>query len=59
MSKWLNNLLSYDQEQNKGNCPCCNSSKVKVEETTHNNRKSISFICEDCQATDHFDGFTE
>ena len=59
MSKWLDNLLSYEKQQIKGNCPCCNSSKVKVEEVTHNKRKSISFTCEDCHSSDHFDGFIE
>ena len=57
MNKWLNNLLGYEKNKEKGICPCCGSKNIKVEEIRHNQRKSTAFFCLDCQKGEHFDGF--
>lgn len=53
---WINNLISYANAGNPGKCPNCGSERVRVQEHTHGERKSVSFTCEQCKSADHFDG---
>lgn len=53
---WINNLITYTDSGQVGKCPECNSDSVKVVETKHGLRKSITFICEKCGSSNHFDG---
>ena len=53
---WIDNLISYCKSGDSGKCPTCGSADVSVEEHVHGTRKSLSFVCKKCRATDHFDG---
>lgn len=55
MSRWIQNLISYSKNKTIDKCPYCGSSNVEV--TEHEGiRKSVTFLCNDCKKTDHFDG---
>jgi transcription elongation factor Elf1 len=56
MMDWIKNLISYSDSKSAGKCPVCGHDKIKVTEHVHGNRKSLTFICESCSASDHFDG---
>lgn len=58
MSDWVKNLIEYNETRSAGNCPMCGSSKVKVEEMNIG-RKSLTFVCESCGESEHFDGIHE
>lgn len=58
MSKWIANLLSYEKDGEKGKCPACGSTNIKVEESG-DKRRSVTFTCENCGSSDHFDGTLE
>lgn len=54
---WINNIILYCDSAVPGNCPMCGSQNVQV--TTHiTSRISLSFTCNTCGASDHFDGVT-
>ncbi len=55
---WINNLLEYTKHGKSGKCPFCGSEKVDVIEHVFGERKSLTFICNDCKKSDHFDGQT-
>ena len=54
--KWLNNLISYCKTGEMGKCPECKSSEIEVTEHINGERKSLTFHCEHCGASNHFDG---
>ena len=53
---WIENLIEYNKNGTSGKCPVCGGSDVVVELQENNSRKSVTFVCKDCNATDHFDG---
>ena len=53
--KWINNLMSYTKNGEKGKCPFCGSDHVEVIETSYG-RESLTFICNDCKQSCHIDG---
>lgn len=55
---WVQNLISYCDSSNLGKCPVCGSAYVDVLEHENGERKSVTFICRNCKAADHFDGVT-
>lgn len=59
MKGWENNVVQYYKSKNCGVCPDCGSRNIKVEEHESGTRKSISFLCESCGSSSHFDGFKE
>ena len=56
---WTNNLISYCDSGDVGKCPACNSKNIKVSEHIHGQRKSLTFICNDCKSSVHFDGMAK
>jgi len=54
--EWTKNLISFSNSKNAGNCPKCKSENVEATEHLHGNRKSVTFVCKDCNASIHFDG---
>ena len=57
--KWIHNLLQYSDTGKTGKCPICGSADVKVEEHRFETRRSVTFCCRACKATEHFDGFSD
>ena len=57
--KWTNNLIQYNKTGEVGKCPKCGSEKVEATKHTHGQRCSITFVCNDCGAFEHFDGATQ
>lgn len=55
---WIQNLISYCDSSNPGRCPICGSAHVNVTQHENGKRKSVTFTCDSCKATDHFDGVT-
>lgn len=55
---WTKNLISFIKNNDAGECPKCNSRKLEATEHLHGNRKSLTFACEVCKASIHFDGVT-
>lgn len=53
---WIKNLISYSDSKAPGKCPVCGHDSVKVSEYIHGSRKSLTFVCENCNSSDHFDG---
>lgn len=53
MLKWINNLLSYHNENDPGVCPFC-GGKVEVSESNIG-KGSINFKCTKCKKWAHFD----
>ena len=53
---WVENLLSYCTSGRLGKCPVCGGEKVSVHEQKCGDRKSLSFMCDECKSADHFDG---
>lgn len=53
--KWINNLISYAKNSDKGKCPFCGSDHVKITETTYG-RGSLTSVCENCKKLCHVDG---
>lgn len=54
--EWSKNLISYSRTHNPGKCPKCKGEKVEVEEHIYGKRKSLTFTCQVCKASRHFDG---
>ena len=59
MSKWINCLLQYCKDGKVGACPVCGSANVQIQKHGNGNRGSLTLLCENCKATDHFDGFLD
>ena len=57
MKGWENNVVSYSTSRDAGACPKCGGKNVTAEEYLFGDRRSLTFICKDCGAFDHFDGF--
>lgn len=55
---WMANLIMYCESGKAGECPLCKSKKIEVTEHIHGKRRSLSFLCAECKASDHFDGCT-
>lgn len=55
MSKWISNLIAYSKDKTIEKCPYCSSDKVDVKEHG-TSRRSLTFTCENCGKTEHFDG---
>lgn len=53
---WIQNLISYCETSDPGKCPVCGSENVNVMQHENGERKSVTFVCGKCNATDHFDG---
>lgn len=53
--KWINNLISYAKNDDKGQCPFCGSDHIKITETAYG-RGSLTFVCENCKKSCHVDG---
>ena len=53
---WINNLISYSDTKDTGKCPSCGSKDIGVHEYVNGNRKSLTFVCNNCNSSDHFDG---
>ena len=53
---WIENLISYCDSADPGNCPVCGCCNVEVMKHPNNERSSVTFRCKGCGATDHFDG---
>lgn len=56
---WQNNLIEFSINKQVGKCPVCKSDKVNVTEHKNGERMSITFKCENCGSSDHFDGTTK
>lgn len=56
---WMKNLISYSDTGNPGECPKCGSKKITVTEHKNTRKKSLTFLCNECGSSDHFDGVTE
>lgn len=56
---WMKNLISYYENQMAGKCPGCGSRHVEVMEHKNGKRKSVTFVCKECCASEHFDGISE
>lgn len=54
MSKWISNLIEYEKNKKVLGCPYCASHNIKVLEH-EGKRKSVTFICENCGKSEHFD----
>ncbi len=52
---WTNILTKFLHNGEKGKCPQCGSSELTVE-TMSFGRRSITFHCNKCGASRHFDG---
>ena len=59
MKGWEINAVQLIENNNTGVCPDCGSSDIKVEEFVFGRRKSVSFLCNKCGSSDHFDGFSD
>lgn len=57
MKGWENNVVSYEKEENTGVCPECGSEDIVVEEYMNGRRRSLTFLCKNCNSWEHFDGF--
>lgn len=55
MSKWMPNLIAYTKDKTIKECPYCMSTNVAVQEH-ETKRKSITFVCNNCGKSEHFDG---
>lgn len=57
--KWKKNVISYFKTGTVEKCPVCGAGNVDI--TVHENgtRKSITFLCQNCKGSGHFDGFAE
>ena len=55
---WIDNLISYCDSSDPGKCPMCGSENMEVLKHINEKRESITFRCNTCGATDHFDGMT-
>lgn len=55
MSKWIQNFVAYIENKTIEKCPYCSSTEVDVQEHK-GSRKSITFTCENCGKSEHFDG---
>ena len=53
---WIDCLLEYVDYNTVGKCPFCGSERVQVTEHVNGKRKSVTFLCEQCKKSDHFDG---
>lgn len=53
---WVSNLILYCNTGNTGKCPVCGSKTIEVQEHIFGTRKSLTFICKNYEASDHFDG---
>lgn len=53
---WIKNLKSYYLTGKIENCPKCGGKHVKVNTHENETRKSLTFLCSDCRAYEHFDG---
>ena len=53
---WIKNLISYSDNKDYGSCPKCRSRNVEVVQHENGARKSLTFVCRSCNASDHFDG---
>lgn len=56
---WVNNLISYCDTGKTGKCPKCGCEKIKVTKHKNGGKNSLTFMCENCGSSDHFDGVTE
>ena len=56
---WIKNVISYYESGAVGKCPLCGSLNVEVMEHENGKRKSVTFLCKDCRASEHFDGISE
>lgn len=56
---WMNNLILYHDTGNAGKCPKCKSEEIEVTKHNHGSRTSVTFKCEKCGSSDHFDGFSD
>ena len=56
MKRWEKNVLLFGETGQPGRCPDCGSDRVRVEEFKEGHHYSISFLCEACKSSDHFDG---
>lgn len=54
MSKWIQNLIEYEKNKTVLDCPYCSSGNVKVVQH-EGKRKSVTFTCEKCGKSEHFD----
>lgn len=54
--KWVNNLVAYSKTGNAGKCPECQSREIAITKHVNGARQSLTFRCEDCGASNHFDG---
>lgn len=54
--RWLENLIEYNKTGAPGKCPVCSGSDIAVELQENDSRKSVTFVCQNCNAADHFDG---
>ena len=53
---WINNLISYSDHKDPGDCPKCGGKNVEVIHHKNGGRESLTFECRSCNASDHFDG---
>ena len=53
---WIENLIEYSKNGTCGKCPVCGNSAVIVEVQENDSHKSVTFVCKECNSTDHFDG---
>ena len=53
---WIENLISYSDHEDPGKCPKCGGQEVEVIHHENGVRKSLTFVCRSCKASDHFDG---
>lgn len=56
MKNWVNNLISYKKNNDKGKCPFCGSKNISVENINSQYRKSLLFKCLDCGKSEFFSG---
>ena len=56
---WIKNVISYYESGDAGECPVCGNRNVEVMEHKNGKRKSVTFVCKDCHASEHFDGVSE
>ncbi len=56
MTGWDKSVVEYAETNKVSRCPYCDSDQVKVEEHKGKFRDSISFLCENCKKSAHYDG---
>lgn len=55
MKSWTVNLIEYCKNKTLGVCPKCGSSEIEVK-ILDIGRVSITFLCNRCKSSAHFDG---